>query len=522
MRKRAHLKVFIFSFALLSAVCLLLSTFNVAYAAASPKIQLCMVIDGSGTMTDSDWTIIVNAVAKIVNQIIPHDGRVEFALVQFGNDSNTLARTELSPTIIDNTTYSSVSSHIQQIPKMGGSTSMADGIYLAWKELKTSSNYKNAAKHIINLATDGLPNVRNRNATRDLDGDGRETAYDDVIAVVNNSIAQGLTEIDMEQIGVSDANLWFKANVVYPQPGTMAPPFNNTGWVRQVASIEEFANTLPESLQAILVFPEEIYVPQSGNALIAGVATIGTTTIVSAIASAVTNPEGFPFPEFAKKLSDLVPAGTKKWFHQFLKSKRKLHLSSNQTNPLKITNYEIVTYIIAFIVLTLAFAYVKAPTLTEILTVIPTILLTSIVIEFTKNYVLAVVARYKGLWTEHRLWYFGTTLFIISSLAFRVPFSEPGRLVSKEGTATKKIRGLLAMGKVLITLALAGVFTLVFLGGFTLIGNIGIVMCLTSALVESIPIPPMNGKEIYDWSKHVTAGLLMLTLAMYLLMIVAL
>ena len=78
------------------------------------------------------------------------------------------------------------------------------------------------------------------------------------------------------------------------------------------------------------------------------------------------------------------------------------------------------------------------------------------------------------------------------------------------------------MGEVLIPLAFAGVFTLVFLSGFTLIGNIGIVMCLTSALVESIPIPPMNGKEIYDWNKYVTAGLLMLTLAMYLLMIVAL
>jgi hypothetical protein len=31
-----------------------------------------------------------------------------------------------------------------------------------------------------------------------------------------------------------------------------------------------------------------------------------------------------------------------------------------------------------------------------------------------------------------------------------------------------------------------------------------------------------NGKEIYDWNKHVVAGLLMLALAMYLLMIVVL
>jgi hypothetical protein len=302
----------------------------------------------------------------------------------------------------------------------------------------------------------------------------------------------------------------------------MAPPFNKTGWVRQVASIEEFANTLPESLQATLVFPEEIYVPQSGNALIAGAVTIGTITVVSTIASAVTDPECFPFAKFAQKLSDIAPAGTKKWFHQFLKSKHKMHLSANQTNPIKITNFEIVTYAVAFTVLTLSFAYVKAPTLTEMLTVIPTILLTSIIVEFTKNYLLSIVARRKGAWTEYRLWYVGTSLFIISSLAFKVPFSEPGRLVHKEGTATKRIRGLVAMGKVLIPLALAGVFTLVFLNGFTLIGNIGIVMCLTSALVESIPVPPMNGKDIYDWNKYTAAGLLMLALAMYLFMIVAL
>jgi hypothetical protein len=47
-------------------------------------------------------------------------------------------------------------------------------------------------------------------------------------------------------------------------------------------------------------------------------------------------------------------------------------------------------------------------------------------------------------------------------------------------------------------------------------------MCLTSALVESIPIPPMNGKDIYDWNKHIIAGLLVLALALYLLIIVVL
>jgi uncharacterized protein YegL len=162
-------------------------------AASSARVQLCMVIDGSGTINSTEWSIIVNSVSKGVTETVPHDGSVELTIVQFG----TRARTELSPTIIDNTNYVEVANRVLEIPKMNGGTSMADGLYLAWRELRSSANYQNAAKRVINLATDGIPNVRNENATSDLDGDGRVNAYDDVIAVVNDAVNQGLDELDM-------------------------------------------------------------------------------------------------------------------------------------------------------------------------------------------------------------------------------------------------------------------------------------------------------------------------------------
>ena len=251
-------------------------------ASSSVKVQLCMVIDGSGTIGSAEWATIVNSVSKGVNETIPHDGSVELTIVQFG----ARARTELSPTIIDNANYAEVANHVLEIPKINGGTSMADGLYLAWRELRNSTNYQNAAKHVVNLATDGMPNVRNENATSDLDGDGHVDAYDDVIAVVNDAANQGLNELDMEGIGVSDTDMkWFRDNVVHPQPGIYAPPFTKAGWVRQVADVEEFASTIGQKLQAVIGGVEEVWTPSAFGALVTSIFTVGVTSIISILAS---------------------------------------------------------------------------------------------------------------------------------------------------------------------------------------------------------------------------------------------
>jgi Zn-dependent protease/uncharacterized protein YegL len=485
-------------------------------AASSVKVQLCMVIDGSGTISSAEWATIVNSVSKGVNETVPHDGSVELTIVQFG----TLARTELSPTIIDVTNYVEVANRVLAIPKINGGTAMADGLYLAWRELRNSANYQNAAKHVINLATDGMPNVRNENATSDLDGDGRVNAYDDVIAVVNGAANQGLDELDMEGMGVSNADMtWFRDNVVRPQPGIFAPPFTKTGWVRQVADIEEFASTIGQKLQVVIKGAEEVWTPSALGAFVTGIITVGITSVISTFASAVTNPETFPSQTIAQKISDMFPETLKKWLHEFIVSKRKLVIGPRRGSPFTVTKFEVVSYFVSLSVLTFAFAYVKAPTLNEISVIIPTVLVTSIIVEFTKNYVVSVTARIEGVWTEHRLWYLGLTLLLFSSFVFRVPFSSPSRLTHNAPKFTKKSLGLVATAQVLIAIAFAMVFYVLFISGYTLIGNIGIVMCLTMAFFDSIPIPPINGKDIYDWNKFLWISLFTSTFTLYMLVL---
>jgi Mg-chelatase subunit ChlD len=160
-------------------------------AASSVKIQLCMVIDGSSSINSTEWSLIVQAVAKGVRETIAHDSSIELTIVQFGYSSPTYAKIEMQPTVITNADYAELAENVTRIVQGNDGTPMAHGLYLAWNSIKSSNNFHIAVRQIINLATDGEPNLRNNNATSDLDSSGGPpNAHDDVIAVVNGAINQ--------------------------------------------------------------------------------------------------------------------------------------------------------------------------------------------------------------------------------------------------------------------------------------------------------------------------------------------
>jgi Zn-dependent protease len=508
---------------LIAPVLILLSLWTLTLTSAHAngvKTQLCLVIDGSGSITNAEWNLTVQAIARAINETVPRDGSVEITIVQFGySPANGYARTEISPTVITSADYAFVASQVMAMPKGGGSTPTAHGLYLGWKEIQNSQNFQSSPKQVINLATDEAPNIRNNNATTDLDGIGGEpNARDDAIAVVNNAVNEGLDELDIEGINLANSTRdWFKNWIVRPQPGIIAPPFSKRGWIRPVANVTEFADTIDQKFQAIITDGTDVWVPSAFGALLAGALTVGVTSVISSLASAVSDPNSYPSQIVAQKINSFFPETVKKWLHEFISSKRKLVIEQHTGSPFTLKKIEIMSYVIALSVLTFAFSYAKAIVWNEILSLIPTVLATSIVVEFAKNYSIEVVARRQGVWTEHRLWYFGLATFLFSSLAFKVPFSSPSRLTHHSPKFTKRSLGLVSSATIFIALALAAVFYGLFTGGFRLIGNIGIVMCLTMAFFDSIPIPPMNGKDIYDWSKALWATLFIAAFSLYVL-----
>ena len=240
---------------LLSAMMIFLLSFSiVAYAQPSVTTQLCLILDGSGSVGSSNWTIIVEGVASAIEDNLPHDGSVELTVIQFG-DGSLYAVVEVSPTVVTLANFQTIADNVRAIVYDSGPwTPTAHGIYLGWQEMNASQHFSTAERQLINLVTDGEPNERNNNATTNLDGIGGIDHWDDVIAAKNIAVSQGLDELDMEGIGISTGSRdWFKDWTLHPQPGHIAPDEGFIpGWIRVVANAEEFALAIKEKFEAIL------------------------------------------------------------------------------------------------------------------------------------------------------------------------------------------------------------------------------------------------------------------------------
>jgi Zn-dependent protease len=261
----------------------------------------------------------------------------------------------------------------------------------------------------------------------------------------------------------------------------------------------------------------DVWVPPTENAVASSALTVGTVSLVSVAASAVSNPSSFPSSWLAGKINDLLPEGFKEWLKSFIASKHQIIIEQKVGPIFMLTKQEVLSYAVSISVLTFAFSYAQATSLDQILLFIPTVLATSIAVEFSKNLLMEITARSKGIWAEHRLWYLGLATFLISTLVFKTPFSSPSRLVHHSPKFTRRSLGLVAFASVIIALAFASLFCALFVIGIPYVGSIGLAMCLLMAFFDSIPVSPMNGKDIYDWHKGLWAALFLVVLSLYVL-----
>jgi len=242
---------------------------------SSEPTQLALVLDGSGSIQKSDWTLQIEGLAKAIENkdTFPHDDRVELTVIQFGGGGHSMgddstAQIEIGPIIINETNVATVKDDINNIGQMGMYTPTACGILLAADTLAASpnnpSNGGTLERQVIMLVTDGNPN-----RCCDNDGDYRydlcdmgETAKTSAEAARNYLISSlEMTADDQDEfnaiaIGESAPHaLWLKENIVWPQPSYYAPPFildgPTRGWLRNVTTWEEFANSIDESFGII-------------------------------------------------------------------------------------------------------------------------------------------------------------------------------------------------------------------------------------------------------------------------------
>jgi hypothetical protein len=231
---------------------------------------------------------------------------------------------------------------------------------------------------------------------------------------------------------------------------------------------------------------------------------------VSAVFAALSNPLGSAGGEVGQKTKGLIPNNIKSWFEELVSSRNKLNAAEKTGSLFKPTKLEVLAYGVAIIVLAFSFSYVKVITLSQIWALLPVFFATSVIVGFVQKFFSIAYLRSKGVWSEHSIWPLGLVLFLATTVAFKVPFSSPTRRVHSE-KVTEHLSALVSTSEILISLGFAGLFFLLLKGGYAAVGGAGLDMCVIASFFGTFPISPLSGKDIFDHSKRLWAGVFVAT-----------
>ncbi len=206
--------------------------------AANALLQMCIALDGSGSIGGDEFSLMKDGLANAIRDesVTPQNGSVEISIVQYGAD---LAQVEVHPTVILGAAAAEeVAGQIEAIEQIGQSTPTDLGIDLCTVLMTNSGQFATAGTQVIDLPTDGAPNDKPAAVT------ARE-----------NAVAAGVDEVNAEAIDASTYAIDFlRDQLVYPQPGYDAPPFipGRGGFVIQVSDFGQFAEAMRQKLQFVV------------------------------------------------------------------------------------------------------------------------------------------------------------------------------------------------------------------------------------------------------------------------------
>ncbi|MGA2664539.1 MAG: hypothetical protein ABSF83_06330 [Nitrososphaerales archaeon] len=255
---------------------------------------------------------------------------------------------------------------------------------------------------------------------------------------------------------------------------------------------------------------QQVWVPAPTNAVAAVGASGAVVGVVSLIYAAVSNPLGGLGGSLAEKTKGVIPDNVRKWMEEVVSSKQEREAIEKAGSRFKPTRTEVVAYAVSIVVLAVSFSYVKVVTLDQMWALLPVFFTTGVLVGFVQKFFSTAYLRSNGVWSETALWPMGLLLFLFTTFAFRVPFSSPTQDAHSK-KYTKRLGAIASSSEVLVGLAFAGLFFLLLKGGFPEVGGAGLSMCVIGSFFGVFPIAPMSGKDIFDHSKRLWAGLFLAT-----------
>ncbi len=337
----------------------------------------------------------------------------------------------------------------------------------------------------------------------------RGSASVSVISDSNNSVVATVT-VGTNPYGAAYDSAKGEVFVANEGDGTVSViPDSSTTITTTTSSTVQTTST--SSAQGIV---QQVWVPKPMNAVAAVGVSVAIVGVASLIFAALSNPLGGVGGTLADKTNGVIPDNIRQWFEEVLSSRRKLEAKEKKGPLFRPTKPEIVAYIVSIIVLAVSFSYVKVITISQIWVLLPVFFATSFIVAFVQSFFSIVYLRRKGVWSEHMIWPLGLILFLFTTFVFKVPFSSPTRDVNSK-KFTEKAGAMVSASGVLISLAFAGLFFLLLMGGYTAVGGAGLSMCVLSSFFCTFPISPMSGRDIFDHSKRLWAILFITTIVIF-------
>jgi len=175
-----------------------------------------------------------------------------------------------------------------------------------------------------------------------------------------------------------------------------------------------------------------------------------------------------------------------------------------------ITRGDLAAFGISVIILTIVFGFVEANGLPSFLdpsvlvAVIPSTLLSVTIVSISEELIEALCARTCRVCRQYRLWLYGLGAFLISGLLFLFPFASPGITRYQCSEISDKTKGLIVLSKMLVLLTLMIPFAGLFMLGYKIIGDAGLLLTLMTVCYSLVPLKPLAGKAVFDYRKEVS------------------
>ena len=186
-----------------AATALAVAAVSLATYAAPLTTQLGFLVDASGSIGVSNFNLMKTGYAMALGAL-PQNGSIELTVVTFSDTTTTV----VPPTIVTAVTLPGIVAAINAMVYSAGLTATAAGINAISGLMLASGNYNSNLSSMINIATDGEPNVPNTNAQQA------------AITAATAARAGGIDALTAEAIGSTiDAN--FLRDIVFsPDPAT--------------------------------------------------------------------------------------------------------------------------------------------------------------------------------------------------------------------------------------------------------------------------------------------------------------